>query len=78
MADNVSPCFCSVIIIQHLPGTNKELGLSVLESRGATTDPHWYWIGVAALIGFILFYALLANLALAYLKRKPNMCLINN
>ncbi|XP_056693043.1 pleiotropic drug resistance protein 1 isoform X2 [Spinacia oleracea] len=52
----------------HLPGTNKELGLSVLESRGATTDPHWYWIGVAALIGFILFYALLANLALAYLK----------
>uniref|UniRef100_A0A803MQ74 ABC transporter domain-containing protein n=1 Tax=Chenopodium quinoa TaxID=63459 RepID=A0A803MQ74_CHEQI len=52
----------------HLPGSNIGLGVSVLQFRGAETDPQWYWIGVSALIGFIILFALLANLALAYLK----------
>ncbi|KAK9101862.1 hypothetical protein Sjap_019116 [Stephania japonica] len=46
-----------------VPGTNKTLGIVVLESRGFFTNSSWYWIGVGGLIGFVFllngFYTLL-------------------
>ncbi|XP_051136190.1 pleiotropic drug resistance protein 1-like [Andrographis paniculata] len=36
--------------------TNETLGITVLKSRGFLTDPKMYWIGVGALIGFIVVW----------------------
>ncbi|KAL2929376.1 ABC transporter G family member 38 [Bienertia sinuspersici] len=52
----------------HVQGSNEGLGMSVLKSRDAITDPNWFWVAIFALIGFILLFAMIANLALAYLK----------
>lgn len=65
------------IFIQHLAGSNQALGMSVLKSHGAITNSNWYWVGISALIGFIILFALLGSLALAYLKRKPTTCHCN-
>ncbi|KAJ8442352.1 hypothetical protein Cgig2_018608 [Carnegiea gigantea] len=52
----------------HAPGSNETLGIMILKSHGTITNPHQYWVGILALVGFTLLFALFANLALAYLK----------
>ncbi|XP_059461768.1 pleiotropic drug resistance protein 1-like [Corylus avellana] len=53
---------------RHVPSNSTEpLGVLVLESRGVFTGAHWYWIGVGALIGYILLFNFLFTLALKYL-----------
>uniref|UniRef100_A0A2N9H7W4 ABC transporter domain-containing protein n=1 Tax=Fagus sylvatica TaxID=28930 RepID=A0A2N9H7W4_FAGSY len=53
---------------RHVPSNSTEpLGILVLKSRGVFTEPHWYWIGVGALIGYILIFNFLFTLALKYL-----------
>jgi ABC-type multidrug transport system ATPase subunit/ABC-type multidrug transport system permease subunit len=50
------------------PITGRPLYLSILESRGIFTRGYWYWIGIGALIGYIIIFNVLATLALQYLN----------
>ncbi|GLJ45897.1 hypothetical protein SUGI_0966190 [Cryptomeria japonica] len=47
---------------------HENIGVRFLKSRGLFTDSNWYWIGVGALIGFIVVLNLLFTLALQYLN----------
>ncbi|XP_030973216.1 pleiotropic drug resistance protein 1-like [Quercus lobata] len=51
-----------------LPNSTEPLGIEVLKSRGFFTHAYWYWIGVGALIGFILLFNAAFTLALTYLN----------
>ncbi|KAI3866681.1 hypothetical protein MKW92_039907 [Papaver armeniacum] len=51
-----------------LPGTNDTLGEAVIKSRGFYADPSWYWIGVGALLGYVILFNLVFTLALTYLN----------
>lgn len=48
----------------------KRLGDLVLENRGFFPESYWYWIGAAALLGFVLFFNLFFLGALTILGRK--------
>ncbi|KAK4798053.1 hypothetical protein SAY86_030379 [Trapa natans] len=47
---------------------NETLGVEVLKSRGFFTSAYWYWIGVGALIGFVLLFNFGFTMALKYLN----------
>ncbi|XP_023512684.1 pleiotropic drug resistance protein 1-like [Cucurbita pepo subsp. pepo] len=52
----------------HLaPNSTESLGVVVLKSRGIFPEARWYWIGVAATIGYILLFNFLFTIALKYL-----------
>ncbi|KAK4590502.1 hypothetical protein RGQ29_020879 [Quercus rubra] len=51
-----------------LPNSTESLGVEVLKSRGFFTHAYWYWIGVGALIGYILLFNAAFTLALTYLN----------
>ncbi|KAK6284613.1 hypothetical protein POUND7_003565 [Theobroma cacao] len=53
---------------QVIPTTTESLGLIVLKARGLFTEAYWYWIGVGALVGFILVFNFFYTLALTYLN----------
>uniref|UniRef100_F6H3T2 ABC transporter domain-containing protein n=1 Tax=Vitis vinifera TaxID=29760 RepID=F6H3T2_VITVI len=54
---------------RHVPANSTEsLGVLVLKARGVFTEPHWYWLGVGALIGYVLLFNFLFTLALSYLN----------
>ncbi|XAR50595.1 Sulfate-transporting ATPase [Bertholletia excelsa] len=55
-----------------IPNSNESLGEVILKSRGYFPDAYWYWLGVGALLGFVLLYNFCFTLALTYLNR-PNM-----
>ncbi|KAG0538404.1 hypothetical protein BDA96_03G233200 [Sorghum bicolor] len=44
------------------------LGVQSLKSRGVFPEAKWYWIGLGALLGFVMLFNCLFTLALAYLK----------
>ncbi|KAK9022549.1 hypothetical protein V6N11_002802 [Hibiscus sabdariffa] len=50
------------------PFTTERLGVLILKDRGFFTEAYWYWIGVGALVGFILVFNILYTLALTYLN----------
>ena len=50
------------------PNANESLGIEVLKSRAFFTEAHWYWIGVGALIGYVLLFNAGFVLALTYLN----------
>ena len=54
--------------------SNETLGVQALRSRGIFPEAKWYWIGLGALLGFIMLFNILFTLALTYLKREflPN------
>jgi hypothetical protein len=54
--------------------SNETLGVQALRSRGVFPEAKWYWIGLGALLGFIMLFNILFTLALTYLKREflPN------
>ncbi|KAI9100833.1 hypothetical protein K1719_024195 [Acacia pycnantha] len=56
-----------------LPGSSEPLGILILKSRGFFTQEYWYWIGVGALIGFILLLNIAYTLSLTFLNpfEKP-------
>ncbi|KAK8943591.1 Pleiotropic drug resistance protein 12 [Platanthera guangdongensis] len=47
----------------------KSLGLVVMENADVYTGEKWYWIGIAALIGFAILFNMLFTLAINYLNR---------
>ncbi|KAK4359611.1 hypothetical protein RND71_021840 [Anisodus tanguticus] len=50
------------------PGSTDTLGVVVLKDRAIFPDAYWYWIGVGALLGYIVLFNFMATLALTYLK----------
>eukprot|EP00253_Pinus_taeda_P004241 PITA_04241 len=48
--------------------SNDTLGVYVLNSRGIFPHGYWYWIGIAVLLGYMVFFNICFTLALAYLK----------
>ncbi|KAJ7956622.1 Pleiotropic drug resistance ABC transporter [Quillaja saponaria] len=50
-------------------GSKETLGVAVLKMSGVYSDPNWYWIGLAALIGFIFLFNAVSALALAFLDQ---------
>jgi hypothetical protein len=59
--------------LQVLQGSNRILGIDVLKSRGMFTEAKWYWIGVGALLGYVIVFNILFTLALSYLKRNSKV-----
>ncbi|KAI5315668.1 hypothetical protein L3X38_044844 [Prunus dulcis] len=51
-----------------LPNSMESLGVAVLRSHGFFTHPSWYWIGVGALIGYVLIFNVCFTVALTYLN----------
>ncbi|GAV68078.1 ABC_tran domain-containing protein/ABC2_membrane domain-containing protein/PDR_assoc domain-containing protein [Cephalotus follicularis] len=52
----------------HVPSNSTEpLGVIVLKSRGIFPEAHWYWIGVGALIAYMILFNFLYIVALKYL-----------
>ncbi|XP_058226805.1 pleiotropic drug resistance protein 1-like [Rhododendron vialii] len=51
-----------------LQNETEPLGVVVLKNRGFFPDAYWYWIGVGALLGFVLLYNFCFTLSLAYLN----------
>ncbi|XP_050366567.1 pleiotropic drug resistance protein 1-like [Argentina anserina] len=49
------------------PGSTDSLGVMVLKSHGIFPEAHWYWIGVAALIGYTFLFNIIITFALQYL-----------
>ncbi|KAI3986333.1 hypothetical protein MKX01_002178 [Papaver californicum] len=62
----------ALLILLVLPGTNETLGEAVIKSRGFYADPSWYWIGVGALLGYVILFNLFFTLALTYLNPFAN------
>ena len=46
------------------------LGVQVLKARGIFVDPNWYWIGVGALLGYIMLFNVLFIVFLDLLDRE--------
>lgn len=46
------------------------LGVAVLRNFDVPNDKNWFWIGVAALLGFTVLFNILFTFALMYLNRK--------
>lgn len=47
------------------------IGTALLKSRNLFVEERWYWISIAALLGFSLVYNVCFLAALKYLNRKP-------
>ncbi|CAM6029266.1 unnamed protein product [Sphagnum balticum] len=64
---------------QTFPSGNgtKSLGVQVLESRGQFTHAYWYWLGVGALVGFIIIFNIGFTVAIALMPAvgKPQAVL---
>jgi hypothetical protein len=56
-------------IFKVLANSTETLGVAVLKSRGFFPHAYWYWIGIGALIGFVLLLNICFILALTYLNR---------
>ncbi|XP_042036050.1 ABC transporter G family member 32-like isoform X2 [Salvia splendens] len=53
-------------------GTNLSLGQMLLKVRSLFPSDHWYWIGVGALLGYILLFNTLFTVFLTYLNPLGN------
>ncbi|KAM7490318.1 hypothetical protein LguiA_033239 [Lonicera macranthoides] len=54
---------------RHVPANATEpLGVSVMKSRGIFPQAYWYWIGVAASVGYVFLFNFLFTVALTYLN----------
>ncbi|KAI3789672.1 hypothetical protein L2E82_02474 [Cichorium intybus] len=51
-----------------LPNSTESLGVRVITSRGFFPYAYWYWISVAALIGFMILFNIAYTLALTFLN----------
>ncbi|MFQ6639027.1 hypothetical protein Gotur_015905 [Gossypium turneri] len=50
------------------PGSNESIGLQVLKTRSFFHESYWYWLGVGALVIFVVLYNVFFTLALTYLN----------
>ncbi|VAH42775.1 unnamed protein product [Triticum turgidum subsp. durum] len=54
------------------PSFKGPLGRLVLESQGIFPDTKWYWIGVGALLGYVLLFNILYSVCLTFLDSFDN------
>ncbi|VAH26983.1 unnamed protein product [Triticum turgidum subsp. durum] len=54
------------------PSFKRPLGRLVLESRGIFPNTKWYWIGVGALLGYVLLFNILYSVFLTFLNPFDN------
>ncbi|KAI4355693.1 hypothetical protein L6164_004441 [Bauhinia variegata] len=52
---------------KYIDNSTVTLGIKVLDSRGFFKHSYWYWIGVGALLGFVLLFNLFTTMALHFL-----------
>ncbi|XP_074286390.1 pleiotropic drug resistance protein 1-like [Silene latifolia] len=50
------------------PNSSETLGLEVLKEHGFYSSAHWYWLGIAAMVGFWLLFNSLFTLSLTFLN----------
>ncbi|XP_074280493.1 pleiotropic drug resistance protein 1-like [Silene latifolia] len=48
--------------------TNNGLGKTVLDARGIFAHAYWYWIGLGALVGYVILFNVMYTIALTYLN----------
>ncbi|XP_052198419.1 ABC transporter G family member 39-like [Diospyros lotus] len=53
------------------------LGISILKSRGIFATRYWYWIGVGALVGFIILFIGIHIVAHAYLNQSRKVVFLS-
>ncbi|XP_008775866.2 pleiotropic drug resistance protein TUR2-like isoform X1 [Phoenix dactylifera] len=53
--------------VVNATASTETLGVQVLESRGLFPQAKWYWIGVGALLGYIVVFNFFFTVALSYL-----------
>ncbi|KAG0534334.1 hypothetical protein BDA96_04G271000 [Sorghum bicolor] len=53
--------------VVNITASNNTLGIQVLEARGIFVDLNWYWIGVCALLGYIILFNILFVIFLDWL-----------
>ncbi|KAG8056465.1 hypothetical protein GUJ93_ZPchr0002g23043 [Zizania palustris] len=53
-------------------GFREPLGRQILESQGIFPEEKWYWIGVGALLGYVLLFNILYTICLTILKPFNN------
>uniref|UniRef100_J3MWM4 ABC transporter domain-containing protein n=1 Tax=Oryza brachyantha TaxID=4533 RepID=J3MWM4_ORYBR len=51
-----------------IDGFREPLGMLVIESRGFFPKAKWYWIGIGALIGYVLLFNILSIICLTFLS----------
>jgi hypothetical protein len=51
-----------------LLSNDNTLGVYILKSSGIFPHRYWYWLGVAVLLGYTVFFNFCFTLALSYLK----------
>jgi hypothetical protein len=56
--------------VVNITASNNTLGIQVLEARGIFVDLNWYWIGVCALLGYIILFNILFVIFLDWLDRE--------
>ncbi len=56
-------------LLQRYQNTTTTLGVEVLLSRGLFVHGYWYWIGIGALLGFVVLFNSLFILAITFLDR---------
>lgn len=62
--------------VQAVENSPLTLGKKVLHNFGIQKEAHWYWTGIAALLGFTVLLNVVYALSLAYLNRKQLDALI--
>lgn len=60
-------CPLKTFCYQALPRFREPLGRLVLESRGVFPEAKWYWIGLGALLGYVLLFNILYTICLSIL-----------
>lgn len=56
-------------LLQRYQNTTTTLGVEVLLSRGLFVHGYWYWIGIGALLGFVVLFNSLFIMAITFLDR---------
>uniref|UniRef100_A0A0E0LZZ7 ABC transporter domain-containing protein n=1 Tax=Oryza punctata TaxID=4537 RepID=A0A0E0LZZ7_ORYPU len=60
---------------ETLLGFREPLGRLVLESRGVFPEVKWYWIGLGALLGYVLLFNILYTICLSILTSRKQILL---
>jgi hypothetical protein len=64
-------CDKKISFVQVVDLTQSDtLGVQILKARGIFVDANWYWIGVGALLGYIMLFNILFILFLDWLGRE--------
>lgn len=67
-AITVNEMFAPRWMNKMIPNTSVSLGVKVLENFDVFPNRNWYWIGIAAILGFAILFNILFTIALTYLN----------